>query len=91
MIKTRDIQVGFIDRRHFFSNLDRAEPDPANKALYLIDLCAEGAFVPGPNLDNAKQAIDTWITSDAFMPNYLNGRDRSCRTVNENHHTQAEA
>ena len=71
--QTRDIQVGFIDRRHFFSNLDRAEPDPANKALYLIDLCAEGAFVPGPNLDNAKQAIDTWITSDAFMPNYLNG------------------
>ena len=71
--KTQNIQIGFIDERSFFSNLDRAEPDPASKALYLIDLCAEGAFVPGPILDNAKQAIDGWIASEAFLPNYLNG------------------
>ena len=70
--QTREIQVGFIDDRRFFANLDRAEPDPANKALYLIELCAEGAFVPGP-LDTAKEAIDSWITSDTFLPNYLNG------------------
>ena len=70
--QTRAIQVGFIDERRFFSNLDSAEPDPANKALYLIELCTEGAFVPGP-LDAAKEAIDSWIASETFLPNYLNG------------------
>jgi hypothetical protein len=55
--------------------LDRAEPDPASKAIYLIDLCAEGAFVPGQNLDSAKQAIDSWIASESFLPSYLNGAD----------------
>ena len=67
----RDAQSTYLQERRFFIDLVSAPRDPSARALYLMRLCADAAFIPGRNLDAARQLIARLIMDDGFLPSYL--------------------
>ena len=65
------LQDEFIKTQNFFRNLDQGSKDPSNKAIFLMKLCGEGAFIEGPNLDAARKLVGHYILQPEFLPLYL--------------------
>ena len=65
------LQDEFINAQNFFGSLDEASQDPSKKAIFLMKLCAEGAFIEGPNLDTARKLAGRYVLQPEFLPTYL--------------------
>ncbi len=66
-----ETQSNFLRERRFFANLDKEHPTTVARSLYLMDLCAARGFIPGYNLEAARQLIVRLILKDDFLPSYL--------------------
>ena len=67
----QDLQNAYIAKENFFGRIDREIKDSAMKALYLMRLCGESAFIPGEHLDAARKLVGHYIMQPDFLPSYL--------------------
>jgi len=68
-----EAQSSLLRQRRFFANLAKEYPATVARSLYLMDLCATRGFIPGHNLEAARQLIVRLISNDDFLPSYLHG------------------
>lgn len=70
-----NLQADVIRESHLFEKIEREKPTPAARALVLLDLCAEGAFIQGTNLRVAHAQIRRHMQDESFASSLLAGAE----------------
>ncbi len=69
------LQSDLIRDTRLFQKIEREKPTPAARALVLLDLCTEGAFIQGANLRAAHTEIKRHMADAAFATSLLAGAE----------------
>jgi hypothetical protein len=69
------LQGDLIRDTKLFAKIDSEAATPAARALLLLDLCAEGAFIQGANLRAAHAQIRRHMQDESFAASLLAGAD----------------
>ncbi|HEX9461725.1 MAG TPA: hypothetical protein VGB82_03925 [Alphaproteobacteria bacterium] len=69
------LQEEVIRESRLFDKIEREKPTPAARALVLLDLCAEGAFIQGANLRAAHAQIRRHMQDESFASSLLAGAE----------------
>ncbi|HTP85181.1 MAG TPA: hypothetical protein VMQ11_19670 [Alphaproteobacteria bacterium] len=69
------LQADLIRDTKLFTRIESEAATPAARALLLLDLCAEGAFIQGANLRAAHAQIRKYMQDESFAASLLAGAD----------------
>jgi hypothetical protein len=69
------LQSDLVRDSKLFERVEREKPTPAARALVLLDLCAEGAFIQGANLRAAHAQIKRHMQDETFAATLLAGAE----------------
>jgi hypothetical protein len=69
------LQADLIRDTKLFAKIESEAATPAARALLLLDLCAEGAFIQGANLRAAHAQIRRHMQDESFAASLLAGAD----------------
>jgi hypothetical protein len=69
------VQADLVRDSKLFEKIEREKPTPAARALVLLDLCAEGAFIQGANLRAAHAQIKRHMQDESFAATLLAGAE----------------
>jgi hypothetical protein len=67
------MQSNFINQSKFFAQIDKQNASSGKKAQQLLQLAAEGHFIPGDNLEKAKTLVKHYMARPDFKDKYLEG------------------
>lgn len=75
------LQTDLIRDNRLFEKIESEASTPAARALLLLNLCAEGAFIPGANLRAAHAQIRRHMQDESFATSLLAGaEDKQAQT-----------
>jgi hypothetical protein len=69
------LQADIVRDTKLFEKVEREAASPAARALLLLDLCADGAFIPGANLRAAHAQIRHHMQDETFAASLLAGAE----------------
>jgi hypothetical protein len=72
-VKVARMQANFLNQSKFFAQLDKQNLSSGRKCAQLVQLCAEGHFIPGDNLEKAKTLVRHYLARPDFKDKYLEG------------------
>jgi hypothetical protein len=67
------MQSNFINQSKFFAAIDKQNASSGKKCAQLLQLCAEGHFIPGDNLEKAKTLVKHYMARPDFKDKFLEG------------------
>ena len=70
-----EVHASYLDRIEFFARLDSDAGGVPERAQRLMTLCADGAFIPGPNLEAARNLLRGYVREPGFLVAYLDGAE----------------
>ncbi len=70
-----DLHATYIDRTDFLGQLDSDSTATSDKAERLMRLCADGAFLPGANLEAARNLLLGYVREPGFLESYLSAAE----------------
>ncbi|HUA53261.1 MAG TPA: hypothetical protein VMB81_13910 [Candidatus Sulfotelmatobacter sp.] len=78
-VKIVRMQTNFLTQSKFFAQLDKQNLSSGRKCAQLLQLCADGHFIPGDNLEKAKTLVKHYLARPDFKDKYLEGISPSKR------------
>ena len=69
-------QTSLLDHTRLLEKLNDGTGSPAERLSRVVDLCREGAFIQGANLDRARTAAQKLMKRPDFLESYLSGADQ---------------
>jgi hypothetical protein len=67
------MQSNFLNQSKFFAWIDKQNASSGKKAAQLLQLAAEGHFIPGDNLEKAKTLVKHYMARPDFKDKFLEG------------------
>ena len=71
--KVARMQANFLGQSKFFAQIDKQNLSSGRKCSQLLQLCADGHFIAGDNLDKAKTLVKHYLARPDFKEKYLEG------------------
>jgi hypothetical protein len=72
-VKIVRMQANFLAQSKFFAQIDKQNLSSGRKCGQLLQLCADGHFIPGDNLEKAKTLVKHYLARPDFKEKYLEG------------------
>jgi hypothetical protein len=71
------IQTNFLDSSKLFAAIDKQHMNSARKCQHVVQLCIDGSFIPGENLDRAKALIRHYMGKPDFIDKLHEGQSKT--------------
>jgi hypothetical protein len=72
-VKIVRMQKNFLTQSKFFAQLDKQNLSSGRKCAQLVQMCIDGHFIPGDNLEKAKTLVKHYLARPDFKDKYLEG------------------
>jgi hypothetical protein len=72
-VKIVRMQSNFINQSKFFAQIDKQNLSSGKKCAQLLQLCADGHFIAGDNLEKAKTLVKHYMARPDFKDKFLEG------------------
>jgi hypothetical protein len=72
-VKVARMQANFLNQSKFFAQLDKQNASSGRKCAQLLQLCVDGHFIAGDNLEKAKTLVKHYLARPDFKERYLEG------------------
>jgi hypothetical protein len=72
-VKVARMQTNFLNQSKFFAQIDKQNLSSGRKCAQVVQLCVEGHFIPGDNLEKAKALVKHYLARPDFKDKYLEG------------------
>jgi hypothetical protein len=72
-VKVARMQVNFLGQSKFFAQIDKQNLSSGRKCAQLLQLCVDGHFIAGDNLEKAKTLVKHYLARPDFKDKFLEG------------------
>ena len=78
-VKVVRMQTNFLTQSKFFAQIDKQNLSSGRKCAQLVQMCVDGHFIPGDNLEKAKTLVKHYLGRPDFKDKYFEGISPSKR------------